>query len=157
MLPKGTDRSVVGATESVTEMAGVGAAAPVPLTETVTEGFAVSLLGMLTLSVKVPVAVGAKATVRVQEAAGLMLWFEQVSFATEKGAASAFVEPTAPITRLAVPVFVTVTVWLADAPAFTLPKGTDRSVVGATESVTEMAGAAALATVNELIAMISSP
>ncbi len=156
-LPKGTDRSVVGATESVTDMAGVGATAPVPLTFTATEGFAVSLLGMLKLSEKVPVAVGAKATVRVQEADGLIVWFEQVSFEMEKGAASGFVDPTVPITRFALPEFVTVTVWLADAPVFTLPKGTVRSVDGATESVTEMAGAAALATVNELIATISSP
>lgn len=72
-LPKGTDRSVVGATESVTEMAGVGTAAPVPLTFIMMELFAGSLLGILKLSVKVPVAVGAKATVTVQDAEGAMV------------------------------------------------------------------------------------
>jgi hypothetical protein len=73
IVPKGTDRSVVGATESVTEMAGVVTAAPVPLTFTVTELFAGSLLGMLKLSVKEPVAVGANPMVTVQEAAGAMV------------------------------------------------------------------------------------
>ena len=72
-LPKGTERSVVGVTESVTEIAGVGTAAPVPLTFMMTELFAGSLLGILKLSVKVPVAVGAKATVTVQEAAGAIV------------------------------------------------------------------------------------
>ena len=79
---------------------------------------------------------------------------------TEKGAASEFVDPMAPTSRLAFPVFVTVTVWFADEPVFTLPKGTDRSVVGDTESVTEMAGAGGgvlLATVKEFVATISSP
>ncbi len=78
----------------------------------------------------------------------------------EKGAASGFVEPIAPTIRLAVPVFVTVTVWFADEPVLTLPKGTERSVVGATESVTEMAGAGGgvvLTTVKEFVATISSP
>lgn len=73
IVPKGTCRSVVGATESVTEMAGVATVAPVPLTFMVTELFAGSLLGMLKLSVKEPVAVGANATVTVQEAAGEMV------------------------------------------------------------------------------------
>lgn len=66
----------------------------------------------------------------------------------------------APTARLAVPVFVTVTVWFADEPVFTLPKGTDRSVAGATESVTEIAGAGGgvlLVTVKEFVATISSP
>jgi len=123
-LPKGTERSVVGATESVTEMAGVGAAAPVPLMFMTTDAFAGSLLGILKASVKVPAAAGANAIVIVQEAAGAMLWFEQVLFVMENGAAIGFVEPTEPITRLAVPEFVTVTVWLAEEPAVTLPKGT---------------------------------
>jgi hypothetical protein len=72
-VPKGTWRSVVGATESVTVIAAVGTAAPVPLTFIVTDAFAGSLLGILKLSLKVPVAVGAKATVTVQEAAGAMV------------------------------------------------------------------------------------
>ncbi len=72
-VPKGTCRSEVGATESVTVMAGVGPAAPVPLTFTVTVLLAGSLLGILKLSDKVPVAVGANATVTVQEAAGAMV------------------------------------------------------------------------------------
>jgi hypothetical protein len=160
MLPKGSCRSVVGATESVTVMDGTGTAAPVPLTFIVTELFAASLLGMLKLSVKAPVAVGEKETFRVQEAAGAMVWFEQPSFVMEKGAARGFVEPTAPTSRLAFPEFVTVTVCEADEPALTLPKGTCRSVVGATESVTVMAGAGGgvvLVTVKELVATISSP
>jgi hypothetical protein len=159
-LPKGTCRSVVGATESVTVMAGVGAAAPVPLTFTVTDAFAGSLLGMLKLSEKVPAAAGANATVMVQEAAGAMVWSEHVLFAMANGAESGFVEPTAPITRLAVPELVTVTVWLTEEPAVTLPKGTCRSVAGATDSVTVMAGAgggAELTTVKELTVTISSP
>jgi hypothetical protein len=105
-------------------MAGVGAAAPVPLMFTMTDAFAGSLLGILKASVKVPAATGANAIVIVQEADGAMDWFEQVLFVMENGAASGFVEPTAPITRLAVPEFVTVTVWLAEEPAVTLPKGT---------------------------------
>ena len=109
-VPKGTDRSVVGATESVTVMAAVGTDAPVPVTFMVTELFAVSLLGILKLSDSVPVVVGAKATVRVQAADGAMVWFEQVSVFMEKGAASEFAEPIAPTARLAVPVFCTVTV-----------------------------------------------
>jgi hypothetical protein len=83
-----------------------------------------------------------------------------VSAVLVKGAASAFVEPIAPTAKLAVPVLVTVTVWFADEPVFTLPKGTDRSVAGATESVTEMAGAGGgvlLVTVKEFVATISSP
>ncbi len=159
-LPKGTSRSVVGATESVTVIAGVGAAAPVPLTFMVTELFAGSLLGMLKLSVKVPVAVGANEIVMVQEADGATVWFEQVLFVMEKGAASGFVDPMAPMMRFAVPVFVTVTVWFAEEPVFTLPKGTDRSVAGATESVTEIAGAGGgvlLTTVKKFVATISSP
>ncbi len=160
MLPKGTDRSVVGATESVTVMAGVVTADPVPLTFNVTELFAGSLLGILKLSVKAPAETGANEMVRVHEAAGAMVWFEQVSFVTEKGAARGFVEPTAPTRRFAVPVFVTVTVCVADEPVLTLPKGTCRSVAGATESVTEMAGAGGgvvLTTVKELVAAISWP
>lgn len=77
-----------------------------------------------------------------------------------KGAASAFVEPMAPTSRLAVPEFVIVTVWFADEPVFTLPKGTDRSVAGATESVTEIAGAGGgvlPTTSKEFVATISSP
>ncbi len=109
-LPKGTDRSVVGATESVTVMAGVGAAAPVPLTFTVTELLAGSLLGILKLSAYDNVPVGVKAIVSVQDADGAMDWFEQVSVFIVKGAASGFVEPTVPTDRLAVPVFCTVTV-----------------------------------------------
>ena len=109
-VPKGTNRSVVGDTESVTVMAAVGTAAPVPVTFIVTELFAGSLLGILKLSDNVPVEVGANATVRVQDAAGAMVWFEQVSVLMEKGAASGFAEPTAPTAKLAVPVFVTVTV-----------------------------------------------
>lgn len=73
IFPKGTSRSVVGATESVTVIAAVGAVAPVPLTFTVTVLFAGSLLGILKLSVKVPADVGANATVRVQEADGAMV------------------------------------------------------------------------------------
>ncbi len=49
---------------------------------------------------------------------------------------------------------------MAEEPALTLPKGTDRSVAGATESVTEIAGAGGgvlLATVKEFVATISSP
>ena len=105
-------------------MAGVGAAAPVPLMFTMTDAFAGSLLGILKLSVKVPGAAGANAILIVQEAAGAMVWFEQVSFVMEKGAASGFVEPTAPTVSVAFPLFVTVTVWLAEEPAVTLPKGT---------------------------------
>ena len=72
-LPKGTERSVVGATESVTEIAGVGTAAPVPLTFTITELFALSLLGILKLSEKAATEAGAKTTFRVQEAEGAMV------------------------------------------------------------------------------------
>jgi hypothetical protein len=51
---------------------------------------------MFKLSVKVPVAVGAKATVIVQDAVGAMAWFEQVSvFGEECG--QQIVEPTAPL------------------------------------------------------------
>ncbi len=139
-VPNGTIKSFVGATESVTEMAGVGTVPPVPLTFMVTELFAGSLLGILKLSVKVPVEVGANATVIVQEAAGRMVLFEHVSFVMEKGAARGFEDPTAPTSRFAVPVFVTVTVWFAEEPTMMLPKGTERSVVGDTESVTVMAG-----------------
>ena len=105
-------------------MAGVGAAAPVPLMFTTTDGFAGSLLGILKLSEKAAAAAGANVILTVQEADGAMLWFEQVLFVMENGAARGFVEPTAPITRLAVPEFVTVTVWFAEEPAVTLPKGT---------------------------------
>jgi hypothetical protein len=110
IVPNGTSRSFVGVTESVTVIFGTGTVPPVPFTFTVTELFAGSLLEILKLSDEVPVEAGAKATVRVQDAAGAMVWFEQVSVFMEKGAASAFVEPTAPTARLAVPVFVTVTV-----------------------------------------------
>jgi hypothetical protein len=141
-------------------MSPIAAVAPVPLMFTTTDAFAGSLLGILKLSEKVPAAAGANAILTVHEAAGATLWFEQVSFVIENGAERGFVEPTAPITRLAVPLFVTVTVWLADEPAVTLPKGTERSVVGATESVTEMAGAGGgvvLTTSKTLAATISSP
>jgi hypothetical protein len=96
----------------------------VPLTFIVTDDLAGSLLAMLKLSEKVPAADGAKDTVIVQDAAGAMVWLEQVSFVMEKGAASGFVEPTALTVSAAFPLFVTVTVWLAEAPAATLPKGT---------------------------------
>ncbi len=138
-LPNGICRSSMGFTESVTLIRPTVADEPVPLTDTVTEGFAVSLFGMLKLSVKVPVAVGANEIVRVQDADGAMVWFEHVSAVTEKGAASESVAPTVPITRPAFPLFVTVTVCVADVPAVMLPNGTSKSVVGATESVTEMA------------------
>ena len=105
-------------------MAGVATAAPVPLTFTVTDAFAGSLLGILKPSEKVPAAAGANAILIVQEAAGAMLWFEQASFVMEKGAASGFVEPTTPTVSAAFPLFVTVTVWFAEEPAVTLPKGT---------------------------------
>ena len=72
-LPKGTERSVAGATESVTEIAGVGTAAPVPLTFTITELFALSLLGILKLSEKAASEAGEKATFTVQEADGAMV------------------------------------------------------------------------------------
>jgi len=107
---------------------------------TVTDAFAVSLLGMLKLSVKVPVNVGAKEMVRVQEAAGAMVWFEQPSLVMVKGAASGSVEPIVPMTRAALPLFVIVIVCVAEPPAETVPNGTSRSFVGATESVTEMLG-----------------
>jgi hypothetical protein len=112
----------------------------VPLTFTTTELFAVSLLGILKLSDRVPVEAGAKATVRVQDADGAMVWFEQVSVFMEKGAASEFAEPTTPTTRAAFPLFVTVTVWVTDEPAAIVPNGTSRSFVGATESVTVILG-----------------
>jgi hypothetical protein len=82
----------------------------VPLTFTTTELFAVSSLGILKLSDSAPVEVGVNATVRVQDADGAMVWFEQVSVFMEKGAVSEFAEPIAPTARLAVPVFFTVTV-----------------------------------------------
>src|SRR5512139_2241089 len=88
--PKGTRRSSIGATESVTLILPTAAAAPVPLTDTVTDAELGSSLGMFKLSVKVPVAVGAKATVIVQDAVGAMVWFEQVSVFMEKGAANRF-------------------------------------------------------------------
>jgi hypothetical protein len=116
------------------------AAEPVPLTFTTTELFAVSLLGILKLSDSVPVASGANATVRVQDADGAMVWFEQVSVFIEKGAASGSVEPTAPTVRAAFPLFVTVTVWVTDVPAAIDPNGTKRSFVGVTESVTVILG-----------------
>lgn len=72
-FPNATRWSVVGETESVTVMAGMGAVAPVPLTFIVTELFAGSLLGIAKLSTKVPVAVGANASVKVQEADGAMV------------------------------------------------------------------------------------
>ena len=72
-LPKGTERSVAGATESVTEIAGVGTAAPVPLTFTITELFALSLLGILKLSEKAATEAGEKTTFTVQEADGAMV------------------------------------------------------------------------------------
>ena len=108
--PKGTRRSLIGGTESVTWMLATAAEAPVPLTDTVTDAEPGALLGMLKLPVKGPVNVGAKATVRVQDAEGAMVWFEQVSVFMEKGAASGVVEPMPPTVRLAVPVFCTVTV-----------------------------------------------
>ena len=138
--PKGTRRSSIGATESVTLILPTAAAAPVPLTDTVTDAELGSSLGMFKLSVKVPVAVGAKATVIVQDAVGAMAWFEQLSVFMEKGAASRFVEPTAPTAREAFPLFVTVTVWVTDEPAAMVPNGTRRSFVGATESVTVIFG-----------------
>ena len=115
-------------------------AAPVPLTFTTTELFAVSLLGILKLSDSVPVESGANATVRVQDADGAMVWFEQVSVFIEKGAANGSVEPTAPTVRAAFPLFVTVTVWVTDVPAAIDPNGTKRSFVGVTESVTVILG-----------------
>ena len=115
---------MAGATESVTEMAAVGAAAPVPLMFTMTDAFAGSLLGILKLSEKVPAATGANVILIVQETDGAMVWFEQVLFVMEKGAAIGFVEPTAPTVSAAFPLFVTVTVWFAEEPAVTLPKGT---------------------------------
>jgi hypothetical protein len=156
-LPKGTLRSVVGETESVTEIAGTGAAAPSPLTLTVTVLFVVSLLGREKLSENVPVAAGAKTTVMVQDAETAIVWFEHESVLIENGDASGFAEPAAPMTRLAVPVFLTVTVCVAEDPDVTLPKGTLKSVVGETESETVIAGAEAPATVKELVATISSP
>lgn len=61
-------------------------------------------------------------------------------------------DPTSPTSKFAVPVFVTVTVCVAEEPALTLPKGTCRSVAGAMESVTVIAaagGGVLLATVKE--------
>ncbi len=139
-FPKGTRRSSMGATESVTLMSPTEAAEPMPFNETVTDALLGSLLGMLKLSVKVPVNVGANATVMVQEAAGAMVWPEHVSFVMVKGAASESVEPTAPITRAAFPVFVIVTVCVAELPAETVPYGTSKSFVGETESVTAILG-----------------
>jgi hypothetical protein len=138
--PKGTRRSSIGVTESVTLILPTAVVAPVPLTDTVTDAELGSSLGMFKLSVKVPVAVGAKTTVRVQDEDGKMVWFEQVSVFMEKGAASRFVEPTAPTARAAFPLFVTVTVWVTDEPAVMVPNGTRRSLVGATESVTVIFG-----------------
>ncbi len=136
---------MAGDTESVTLIFPSAAVdEPVPLTLTVTDAFAVSLLGMLKLSVKVPVAVGAKETVRVQEAAGAMVWFEQPSLVIENGAASGSVEPTVPITSAALPLFVTITVCVPVPPAETVPKGTNRSLFGETESVIVIAGAGAV-------------
>jgi hypothetical protein len=113
---------------------------PMPLNETVTDVLLGSLLGMLKLSVKVPVNVGANAIVRAQVAAGAIVWPEQVSFVMVKGAASESVAPTAPITRAAFPLFVIVTVCEAEDPAETVPYGTSKSFVGATESVTAILG-----------------
>ena len=66
---------------------------------------------------------------------------EQVSAVIVKGAVRESVEPTAPIARAAFPLFVIVTVCVAEVPAAAVPNGTSRSFVGATESVTEITGA----------------
>ena len=71
--PKGIRRSSAGATESVTLMSPTAVDAPVPLRETVTDAFPGSLLGMLKLSVKVPVTVGSNVIVKAQVAAGAMV------------------------------------------------------------------------------------
>jgi hypothetical protein len=73
MVPNGTNRSLVGATESVTVMLGTGTVPPVPLTFTVTVLLEGSLLGMLKLSETTPVEVGTKAIVIVQAAEGAMV------------------------------------------------------------------------------------
>src|SRR3990172_6803173 len=121
-LPRGTWRSVSGATESVTVTSGRGAPAPVPLTLTVTGVLSGSLEGVSKGSFAAPDAVGANRTVRVQLADGARVMPEQPSVADGmlNGAASGFADATVPITRLAVPAFVTVTVWLEEAPTMTL-------------------------------------
>ena len=141
-LPRGTWRSVSGATESVTVTSGTGAPAPVPLTLTVTGFSSGSLEGMSKVSFAAPDTAGANRTVRVQLADGARVLPEQPSVPDGmlNGAASGFADATVPITRLAVPAFVTVTVWSEEAPTVTLPRGTWRSVSGATESVTAMSG-----------------
>ena len=143
MLPKGMSRSPVGATESVTEMLGTGAAVAVPETFNVTVGLFGSFDGTSRLSLETPGAVGANLTLKVQLAAGGTVWFEQLSFTTLNGAASASAEATAPTARPALPLLVTVTVLSSVVFSVMLPKGMSRSPVGATESVTVMLGASA--------------
>ncbi len=122
-------------------MRGTGVDPPVPLTLTVTVLLAGSLFGMLKLSLVAPDDAGANSTDSVHDAAGTMVWFEHVSFFREKGAARESAEPIVPITRLALPSFLTVTVCEAVVPIVTVPNGICRSVVGETESITVMEGA----------------
>ena len=144
-LPKGICRSAGGATESFTAMSGTGVGEiPVPATLIVTGFSSGSLEGILKVSFAAPVAVGENRTVIVQLADGARVCPEQVSVPAGmlNGAASGFAEATVPITRLAVPALVTVTVWSEEAPTVTLPNRTWLSFAGGTESVTAMSGAA---------------
>ena len=121
---------------------------------------AVSLLGMLKLSVNAPAVVGENVMLIVQVAVGAIVWFEHVSFVREKGATRGFDDPIAPMTRLAIPLLPIVTIFELSDPTETLPKGTDRSVAGATGSVTVIVGEGAgvlLATAKVFVDMISSP
>src|SRR3989304_3303300 len=91
---------------------------PVPLTLTVTGFLSRALEGLSKVPLAAPDAVGANRKVRVQLADGARVLPEQPSVADGmlNGAASGFADATVPITRLAVPLFVTVTVWSGGAP-----------------------------------------
>ena len=118
-------------------MSGVGVGAPVPLILTVTGFSSGSSDGIATLLLNIPVVVGAKCTSKVQLSVGITTKLEHVSFSMLNGAAGA---TSAKRVKLALPSFVTVTVWSAVVISVTLPNGTCRSAAGATESVTVMSG-----------------
>ena len=139
--PKGICRSFAGATESVTVMSGIVTAMPVPLTFKVTVGVPESLDGISSASLNGPSAVGENTTWKVHVPAGATDWPEQVLVPTVYGAASGLADATCPMVRFALPALVTVTVWVLVPPCVISPKGTVRSFIGATESVTAMTGA----------------
>jgi hypothetical protein len=103
--------------EGDTELPG---AVPVPLNGTVTVG---ALDGIERSALRLPVDVGENTACTVQLPDGATVCPEQLSFCLPNWVGSVPVRVTVPITRLAVPVFVTVNVCAPDElPTFIEPK-----------------------------------